>query len=301
MDIDALVVREGDRVRASGRLVRTSQGDWFQPALLIAEPGGLPPRVRPVWSKGAVRVIGADFDTVSHRFEDDTAVEGWALVTGLWSGGQLTIERQAPPAPHAYPRTRWVIPPCPPPPGGWPQVTRRGDILLDYDLGDLLETGAVVTVTVFRPADNHPVLVVAASDVAAAEARLRPQLGESLCIVPARWAKAQLDAVRDHLHQHHEQWSLYQWGPQNTGDGQAHMAARLVRVLPEIAAWAATLPPDILLLEPWLVPLRPGAAENRGLMPAGCGDASLGRIGGTISCAVSGNAGPAYGSGKGQE
>lgn len=38
------------------------------------------------------------------------------------------------------------------------------------------------------------------------------------------------------------------------------MAGRLVRVLPEIAAWAATLPNDILLLEPWHMPLRADAA-----------------------------------------
>jgi hypothetical protein len=121
-------------------------------------------------------------------------------------------------------------------------VIRRGDIELDYDLGDLRETRAAVAVTLFRPGPDLAVLVVAASDVAAVEARLRPQLGESLCIVPSRWTNAELDAVGDYLHRHHEQWALYQWGPQNTGDGQAHMAARLVRVLPEIAACAATLP-----------------------------------------------------------
>ena len=33
---------------------------------------------------------------------------------------------------------------------------------------------------------------------------------------------------------------------------EAPEPAQLVRVLPEIAAWAATLPQDILLLEPWL-------------------------------------------------
>jgi hypothetical protein len=43
-----------------------------------------------------------------------------------------------------------------------------------------------------------------------------------------------------------------------------HMAGRLVRVLPEIAAWAATLPNDILLLEPWLMPLRADAAGAAG-------------------------------------
>jgi hypothetical protein len=252
MDVDALVVRDGDRVRASGWLIRSSEGDWFQPSLPVAEPDGLERGVRPVRQAGAVRVVGADLGAVSHRFERGGAVEGWALVTGTWSGGQLHVEQQAPPPPRRTWAPRWVIPPCPPPPQGWPTVTRRGDIELDYDLGDLQATGAAVAVTLFRPAPNRAVLVVAASDVAAVEARLRPQLGDSLCVVPSRWTKAQLDAVGDHLYRHHEQWALYQWGPQNTADGQAHMAARLVRVLPEIAAWAAALPQGILLLDPWL-------------------------------------------------
>ena len=44
-----------------------------------------------------------------------------------------------------------MIPPCPPPARGWPTVTRRGDIDLDFDLGNLEETGAAVAVTLFRP------------------------------------------------------------------------------------------------------------------------------------------------------
>ncbi len=262
MDIDALVVRDGDRVRASGRLVRNSQGDWFQPDLPVAEPGGLERRVRAVWQGGAIRITGADFDAVSNRFERDGAVEGGALLTGTWSGGQLHVEQQAAPPPRSAWRPPWVVPPCPPPPQGWPTVVRRGDIELDYDLGNLQETGAAVAVTLFRPGPNRAVLVVAASDMAAVEAQLRPQLGESLCVVPSRWTKAELDAVGDYLHRHHEQWSLYQWGPQNADDGQAHMAARLVRVLPEIATWAAALPKGILLLEPWLMPLRAEPASS---------------------------------------
>ena len=62
----------------------------------------------------------------------------------------------------------------------------------------------------------------------------------------------------DYLHYQWEPWGLYELGQHNTGDGQPHMAAHLVRVLPETAAWAATLPKDILLLEPWLMPLRAG-------------------------------------------
>ena len=264
MDVDALVVRDGDRVRAAGRLVRNGQGDWFQPDIAVALPGGLEREVRAVWQPGAVRVVGASFDAVSDRFERGGAVEGWALVTGTWSGGQLHVEQQAAPPPHGVWRPRLVSPPCPPPPQGWPIVMRR--IELGYDLGDLQTTGAAVAVSIFRPGPNRAVLVVAAGDVAAVEARLRPQLGESLCVVPSRWTKAQLDTVGDYLHYQWKQWGLYQLGLHNTDDGQAHMAARLVRVLPESAAWAATLPQDILLLEPWLMPLRAQAGvrlQNR--------------------------------------
>lgn len=255
MDVDDLVVRDGDRATATGRLVRNDLGDWFQPALPIAEPGGLEHRVRAVWN-GAVRVAGADFDAVAGRFEKDGAVEGWATVTGTWSGGQLRVERQDAPVPEPAVHARWVTPPCSPPDGGWPATERRGDIELSYDLGDLADTGAAVAITLFHPGPNQAVLVVAAAEVAAVEARLRPQLGKSLCVVPSRWTTDQLDGVRDHLYQRWQDWSLYQLGPQHAEDGQAHIAARLVRVLPEIAVWAASLPPGIVALEPWLTPAR---------------------------------------------
>jgi hypothetical protein len=70
--------------------------------------------------------------------------------------------------------------------------------------------------------------------------------------MPSRWTKAQLGTVGDYLRYQREPWVLYGLGLHNTDDGRPHMAAQLVRVLPEIAAWAATLPEDILLLEPWL-------------------------------------------------
>jgi len=135
-------------------------------------------------------------------------------------------------------------------------VERRGDIELSYDLGDLAGTGAAVAVTLFHPGMSQAVLVVAAADLAVVEARLRPQLGKSLCVVPSRWTQDQLDAVRDHLHQRWRHWNLYELGPQHAEDGQAHITARLVRVLPEIAVWAASLHAGIVALEPWLTPAK---------------------------------------------
>jgi hypothetical protein len=96
MDFAALVVREGDRVTASGRLIRDQTGDWFEPPLpaklVLVTPRG----VRPAW-RGAVRVTGADFDRLADRFEDNGAVEGAAGLTGIWSAGQLRAEHQASP------------------------------------------------------------------------------------------------------------------------------------------------------------------------------------------------------------
>src|SRR6266581_680814 len=114
MDIDGLVVREGDRAAATGRLVRDGRGDWFEPAFPVAGPAGPERRVRAAW-QGAVRVAGADFDAVAGRFEKGGAVEGWATITGTWSGEQLGVQRQGAPVAEPAAHARWVTPPCPPP------------------------------------------------------------------------------------------------------------------------------------------------------------------------------------------
>jgi hypothetical protein len=257
MDVEGLVVRDGDRVAASGRLVRNRDGDWFEPALPFRLPFAIERRVAAPW-RGAVRIARASFDGLTNRFELDGAVEGYATVTGTWSDDQFRAIRQTTPenSPHRYPR--WETPPCPPPAGGWPRLDwgrgswGRGEYNLDYDLGDLADTGAAVAVTTFRPSEDQAVLVVAAADRDAVEARLRPQLGDLLCVVTSRWTKAELDAVRAHLHAQWEQWNLYQLGPSNGEDGQTCMGAQLTRVLQEIADWGGSLPRGILALEPWL-------------------------------------------------
>jgi hypothetical protein len=63
------------------------------------------------------------------------------------------------------------------------------------------------------------------------------------------WTREEARDVRGHLGERSFEWNVYSSGI--IGD---HVEARLTRVLPEIAAWAATLPPGILALDPWLVP-----------------------------------------------
>ena len=256
MDFDALILRDGDRLTASGRLVHDGTGDWFEPLMWVAEPGGLPRRVRPV-SRAAVGVVGANFDAVSGRFEQDGAVEGSATVTGTWRHDHIRVEEQALGGRGDYQPTRWVTPPCPVPEGGWPRLAwGDADKNLTYDLGDLRETGAVVAATIFRPSDDQAVLVITAADPDLVEARLRPQLGELLCVIPSRWTRAELQAADAYLRGHSQEWNLLQWGESSNEDGQACMVARLTRVLPQIAFWAASLPADILTLDPWLAPGR---------------------------------------------
>lgn len=247
VNFDGLVVRDGDLVTALGRLVRNRAGDWFEPPVWVAAVGGGPRAIRPV-SPVALRVAGADFDELAMRFEDDGAVEGDATLTGIWSAGRLQVQHQASPGPRNAPVPRWVTPPCPAPAGGW---TRHGG-RLRFDMNDLPGTGGVVTVTVFRPGPDQEVLVVAAADPDAAEVWLRPQFGARLCIVASKWTTAELDAVRAHLHTRHRAWNIWQLGRSAGEDGQACIAAKLTRVSPEIALWAASLPAGIVSLDPWL-------------------------------------------------
>lgn len=105
MDFDALVLRDGERVTATGLLVRNDQGDWLQPHLPMAAPVRKERRIESV-SRGAVRITGADFAILANRFEQHGAVQGSATVTGVWSGDQLRIDQQTPPRSRAA----WVHP-----------------------------------------------------------------------------------------------------------------------------------------------------------------------------------------------
>ena len=99
MEPNLLVLRDGDGATAWGRLVRNEQGDWFEPPLAVSAIRIGDRGVRPVWS-GAVGVAGADFDALHGRIQRDGAVQGWATVTGIWSGDHLRVQRQTPQGPE---------------------------------------------------------------------------------------------------------------------------------------------------------------------------------------------------------
>jgi hypothetical protein len=120
MDPFGLVIRDGDLVSASGRLVKEQAADWFEPPSMVAAAGG-PKIVRPP-GPVAVRVTGADFSELAGRFEDGGAVEGFATLTGTWSAGELQVREQTAPLSGTDRMPRWVRPPCQRPRAAGPQT-----------------------------------------------------------------------------------------------------------------------------------------------------------------------------------
>ncbi|GAA1129562.1 hypothetical protein GCM10009630_29340 [Kribbella jejuensis] len=263
-----LVFRAGDRVRTFGRFVSGADGDWLDVQrvhdLMIKPPG---------WKSDlSIRLIGADAAAVPSEFGPNQ-VPGHIKVVGRWHAPapgvqvrlgdeSIEVETQTPEGRRPRPRADRTRPPCPPPSGGWPQNVTWHEgwphspvSHLDLDIRDLESSGAIVHRVIFRPSEDQEVLVVAATDVEAVTRALSPSLPNQLCVVQSRFTRAQLDEVGDVLHAHFQEWRLESFGTGNSdAQGQPFARAEPVRVTPELAAWADTLPHGVLLLDPTITP-----------------------------------------------
>lgn len=123
-----------------------------------------------------------------------------------------------------------------------------------FDLG-ALEDAEAIMVSIFRPDPERSVLVVAATDIPAVEAQLRPQLGDRLCVVASRWTRRQLDHMHEYLWARSESWGVYETGFSCDEQAQAVMITKLVRVTDEIASWADNQAAGLITLKPCLTPV----------------------------------------------
>ena len=250
MDWDALILREGDAIEAWGRLVRTESGSWFEPPIAVPAMWLPPGEIWPPTGFG-VRVVGADFGAVERRREGGGSIEGTATLAGRWVAGEFHVEHQTANRLHGPPPDpEWTVPPCRAPVQGWPDGP-----LPPFDRGDPGADGTIVTITIFRPGATQQVAVVAAGDVEAADSRLRPQLGQHLCVVPSKFSRSELDATRADL-ERQGRWQVFATGESTDEQGQPLVKVGLTRVIPEIAAWAAQWPDGLVHLEAWLRPSR---------------------------------------------
>lgn len=247
MDLSGLVVGVGDVVRGWGA-IRGFRGDvWFDPPHSIPLSYFGPGHQAPL-SEYAVRLIGGDPLAVCAEFTDDGGIPGWATVTGTWLGDAILVHEQDPRPPRDHrpdnPSIPPTNPPCPEPPGGWPAGTP--DDILTHHLPDLVRSENCVATAFFPPRPGSTVVVVAVSDVAAAEQAWRPRLGERLGIVPSRWSTAELEAVTSTLCEHWDEWTISHIARPTGEHLQSTVEPRLFRVTPGMAAWAAALPDGIL-------------------------------------------------------
>jgi hypothetical protein len=79
VDLDRLLLRDGDRVFACGRVVARGEECWFEPPLPFRLPL-FPPRHEPAPEPSGlgVRVEGVDLERLTRRRQKDGASEGWA-------------------------------------------------------------------------------------------------------------------------------------------------------------------------------------------------------------------------------
>jgi hypothetical protein len=243
-----LVFGVGDQVCAWGRFVTDPDGDWLDFAridnLLFKPPG---------WkSDRSIRLIGADAEAVPTGFAANH-VPGHISVVGTWRDENIEVTAQWPEIPDREPIPDWTDPPCPPPPGGWPYGVAVGN--LQFHIGDLESSGAIVTRVLFRPSPAQVVLVIAATDIDAVTRQLAPHLPNQLCVVPSRFTRDQLNEVRDVLIAHWQDWRLESF---STGGADEHAqpftTAEPFRVTAELTDWADTLPDGLLRLLPAIRP-----------------------------------------------
>ena len=252
MDLAAVMFDVGDTVTGWGEIRDDGDGVWFDPPHPIPLVG-LPPGQRRPRSRNAVRLLDLDWP----RIAEQTATQPgpvWSSITGIWRGDDLRVlsQRLAPPSgrpQEAFPD--WSVPPCPAPEGGWP----IGDQLDLVDLDLLQSSENCVTTVTYRPRPDIVVLVIAVTDVAAAEAQWRSLVGSRLCVVSSRWSKQQLEEITARLVANYRTWGISMVSRRVDNDAQSWVEAEVLRITPDLAAWAQALPDGVLELRPTLVPL----------------------------------------------
>lgn len=223
-------LRRGDDVSAVGQLAR---GDT--PVLRPISTTGAP---LPKW-----QVALPDFDWPS----DDL---GTMRVWGRWNQDSLTQVTVVPDHDPACSHTD-LKPPCTPPTGGWPAY--RVDIDKAFNALDrqLKDEGAILWRTVAGE-PGHDVMVVCSDQPDLVEARLRPHLGPSLCVVPVEFSRRDVDVAFAALNGSHEEWLVMGVKQGMNEFGRFRIAVYTQRMTESLAAWLAGQSPGMIHVHPWL-------------------------------------------------
>ena len=270
------VVRDGDRVSASGSVVSVPGRPVRFCAPVAQDAIGYAPgqEPAPAYCPFGVDVEAVDLADLADRREKDGSLEGQTALTGVWRDGKLVVQEQGPPEPYGEPEQA-AAPPCDPPQGGWPRdpsllLPMGGEVEGDVNL--LAEQpamdryraqhpGDVVTIALLRPYPDSVLMGVSVVDGAAAaraEAALRAAYGERLCVVSSRSTRAQVTAAQAEFvigSNDATRLGIHGGAGEGVSDAlQIEVGYDLVLVTEEIVSRAARHPPGLIALRPWLLP-----------------------------------------------
>lgn len=250
---EALLLADGDRVVAAGRVVAQDGATWLDPPLPVHavyySNGGPVYRATDL----AVPLVGADLAQLPDHRERDGVLAGYAQITGSWQQDALICAAMdpIPVAPPHAPRL-WRTPPCPEPVDGWPPPGPTGNLPVPPDT--VPPDVGYVSLASFRPTEHTVAAVISATDTAAVEKALRPLLGTALCVVQARWTRAQVDQFRETLNTAMSGLGAYKIGEAVSDEGQVLFTMSVVRITAPLLALLDEVPADLVDLDVWLAP-----------------------------------------------
>lgn len=204
-----LLVRDGDLVEMSGQ-VQAVPGRPVRFCSPVAVAGiGYPPGQEPAppYCTTGVTLLGADLSRLSRPSTVKGVRLGYARIEGRYRAGTVTVTRQAPPdADRPAPAGAPEHPPCPAPAGGWSAEAPQGhdEAVTSYVAAHrdrFTETwigwpdGYPKNYTGTGPLPKQVLVVGTTGDVAAARRELTGKYAGNLCVVPARYAYAEVAAV----------------------------------------------------------------------------------------------------------
>lgn len=280
------VIRDGDRVTATGMVVQVPGAPPRLCAPRISADIGYPPGQEPAprLCESGVDLEGVDRDQLVDPREKDGAIEGRATITGTYrraatgtaSGTVVVTSQERPLAAGQEPQPpfRASTPPCPAPEGGWPRdpsILRgpgyqpEGDANMDRERPALeayrkAHPLQFVEIAYLRPFPDSVLLGVIALDEAARDAieeGLRPAYGVRLCVVVSRYTRAQITAAQQDVTPQNDELQaegLYAGGGNGvTDDLQVVVRASAVLVTEKVQTAVERHPAGLVELEPWLV------------------------------------------------
>jgi hypothetical protein len=257
----ALVLRDGDTVQGTGRIVSVpGRPVRFCAPLPVAGIGNAKPTA-PAYCDYGIDLTGVDLDRLSGRREMSGAIEGYATLRGVFEKGVMAVRQQTAPAPEAPPAIDTDAVPCPAPVGGWPHGTPGGN----FDFNPINEYGVDhpgvigVTANLRASLDQTVAYVTTYTDPEPVFAALRTTYRDRLCVVRSRYSAADVARTRELLAigaPTSKAAQVYSTGEGLSPDLQFQFDVELRYMTPELAAIAAELPAGIVRFEPWLKPVR---------------------------------------------